>query len=67
MHVSTNGGYPILALVDVELLVSAASGDRAACGRAESPVLATFAAESELVANGAYIDERTALRRALPG
>ncbi len=36
------------------------------CGRAETPVLAAFAAETALIEAGADIPERTKLRRALP-
>jgi hypothetical protein len=36
------------------------------CGRAETPVLAAFAAETALIEAGADIPERTNLRRILP-
>jgi hypothetical protein len=36
------------------------------CGRAETPVLAAFAAETALIEAGADIPERTNLRRVLP-
>lgn len=38
----------------------------AVCGRAETPVGAAFFAEEFLVASGAHIGERTALRRIVP-
>jgi hypothetical protein len=38
----------------------------AVCGRAETPVLAAFAAEDALIASGARIIDRTTLRRAMP-
>ena len=46
-------------------IVGLDGGDR--CGRAETPVLAAFAAEGITVAAGTTIATRTALRRIIPG